>query len=445
MLVAVLVVIMLASMVAVSLLFHLSAEETAASTTATSEQAWAAALAGVHEAMRVLAASQPGQLSWRDDPAVFRHRLVTDDGVDRWYFTVFAPADPEAREPLRYGLTDEASKAHLSRLDETNLLQLPGMTLALAQAILDFVDADSTPRSEGAEQPFYDQLPRPYVIPNRPLQTLEELLLVRGMTPALFYGEDANQNFQLDPNEDDGDAQFPPDNKDGRLDLGLRQFLTVCAYEYEDDDSGVPRTNLNDPADPLPQALPEPVAHYILALRTNKMSLTHPAELLEATGRFKEPGGQTVDLASGVGREQLPMVLDLLTARTDYWVQGLINVNTAPVPVLATVPGLDVALAEAIVSARRGLAPERRRSLAWLYQEGVMDAATFKRVAPYLTARSFQFTARVIGYGLPSGRYRVVEALIDLAEGQPMILALRDLTRLGLPFKLPTTLEAAGG
>jgi len=444
-LVAVLVVVVLTSMVAVSLLFHLKAEETAATATASSEQAWAAAMAGVYEAMRVLAISRPGDLSWRDNPAAFRSRLVADDGVDRWYFTVFAPADPDAHDPIRYGLTDEASRAHLNKLAETNLLQLPGMTPALAQAILDFVDADWTARPDGAEQPFYDQLPTPYAIPNGPLQALEELLLVRGMTPALFFGEDANQNFQLDPNEDDGDARFPPDNRDGRLDLGLRQYLTVWSYEYEDDDSGAPRIDLNDPTAPLPEALAEPVARYILALRTNKVTVAHPAELLEAVTQVKDPSGKILELASGVGRDQLPMVLDLLTARTEYCVEGLINVNTAPVPVLATVPGLDVALAEAIVSARRGLPPERRRSIAWLYQEGVMDAATFKRLAPYLTARSFQFTARVVGYGLPSGRYRVLEALIDRAEGRPVVVSLRDLTRLGLPLKLSSTLEVAGG
>src|SRR5947208_1499409 len=56
-LVAVLVVIMLASMVVVSLLFRLRAEETATAAGAGSEQAWAAALSGVYEAMRVAQAA----------------------------------------------------------------------------------------------------------------------------------------------------------------------------------------------------------------------------------------------------------------------------------------------------------------------------------------------------------------------------------------------------
>jgi DNA uptake protein ComE-like DNA-binding protein len=443
-LVAVLVVILLASMVVVSLLFHVKAEETAAAASAASEQAWAAAMSGVQEAMRVAAASKPGELDWRDNRNAFRERFVCDDGTDRWFFTVYAPADPDARDDLRYGLTDEAGKLNVNIAAETNLLRLPRFTPALAQALLDFIDFDNTQRPEGAEQEFYDALPQPYTIRNGPLDTLEELLLVRGFTPALLFGEDANRNFRLDPNEDDGEERPPADDKDGKLDLGLSQLLTVSAYEYDDDDDGVPRTNINDPADGLPKMeLPEPLVRYILAVRTNRMTLAHPAELLEAKGRFKE-GGKDVELESGVGGDQLALVLDKFTASSKYRLTGLININTAPAPVLATVPGLDEALAESIVSTRRGLAPERRRSIAWLFQEGVVDAATFKRLAPYLSARSFQFSLQVVGYGVPSGRYRVLEAMMDLADGTPVLTHLRDLTRFGMPFQVNVELPVAG-
>src|SRR5262249_21189647 len=79
---------------------------------------------------------------------------------------------------------------------------------------------------------------------------------------------------------------------------------------------------------------------------------------------------------------------------------------------------------------------------AWLFQEGVMDAAQFKRLAPLLTARSYQYSFRVAGFGLPSGRFRVLDVVIDLGSGKPVVTYLRDLTRLGLPFTLePDTPE----
>src|SRR5438552_14323552 len=71
-----------------------------------------------------------------------------------------------------------------------------------------------------------------------------------------------------------------------------------------------------------------------------------------------------------------------------------------------------------------------------------MNADLFKKVAPFLTSRSFQYHLQVVGYGLPSGRYRVLEAIIDLAGIQPQITYLRDLTKLGLPFRIDATAEA---
>lgn len=444
-LVAVLIVIMLASMVAVSLLFHVKAEDNASAASAGSEQAWAAAMSGVYEAMRIAAQTKPGEFDWRDNRAVFHERFLFDDGADRWFFTVYAPPDPDAHDELRYGLTDEAGKLNVNFAAETNLLKLPNMTPVLTQALLDFLDADNTAHPEGAEQEFYDALARPYTIRNGPLDTLDDLLLVRGFSPALVFGEDANHNFRLDPNEDDGDQRSPPDNKDGKLDLGLRQFLTVSSYEYDDDNEGVPRTDINDPTDPLPKVeLPEPLVTYILALRTNKITVAHAVDLLEARGKFKDASGKEVELASEVGRDELPRVLEQFTASKEYRLTELINVNTAPVPVLATVPGIDESLAEAIVSARRGLTAERRRTIAWLFQESVMDVPTFKKLAPRFTARSFQYSFQVVGYGVPSGRYRVIEATINLAEGKPVITYLRDLTRLGMPFRLNTTVSEEG-
>src|SRR5438552_191883 len=58
-LVAILVIVMLGSMVAMSLLFRLQAEEHASSAGADSEQAWLAAMSGVEEAFRMAAAAKP--------------------------------------------------------------------------------------------------------------------------------------------------------------------------------------------------------------------------------------------------------------------------------------------------------------------------------------------------------------------------------------------------
>ncbi len=436
-LVAILVVILLASMVAMSLLFRVNAEQTATSASNGGDQAWAAAMSGVQEAIRAAQAAVSGSVEIEDNPALFRERLMFHDGADAWYFSVFAPPTDELRAEARFGLAEEAGKLNLNLADESMLGKLPRMSPSLVQAALDFMDADNIPRPEGAEQEYYDALPQPYLIRNGPLETLDELLLVRGFTPSLLYGEDANLNFRLDPNEDDGEEQFPIDNKDGRLNAGLAEFLTVSTYEPNLDKLGAPRLNVNEAVAVFPDGLPPGLTNYLTALRENQVKLRHPSELLEARGKFKLGGaGVEVELSSGVGKEELSMVLDRFKVDEAPRVSGLINANIASIAVLQTVDGIDEILAESIVSGRNNLSPELRQSIAWLYHQGVVDAAKFKEIAPRLTAGCFQFSFHVVGYGVPSGRYRVLDVGIDIGGGNPAITRMRDITRLGLPFPI---------
>ena len=130
-----------------------------------------------------------------------------------------------------YGLVDEASKLNLNTASARMLSMLPGVTPELAAAIVDWRDADSAVTPGGAEGEYYLLLSDPYQCKDAPLETVEELLLVKDATKGVLYGEDANRNGVLDPNEDDGVASDPPDNRDGRLDRGLGPFVTVYSSE----------------------------------------------------------------------------------------------------------------------------------------------------------------------------------------------------------------------
>jgi type II secretory pathway component PulK len=81
------------------------------------------------------------------------------------------------------------------------LMGLPGMTEDVADAILDWMDADDEPRDYGAERDYYASLNTPYAPRNAPLQTVEELLLVRGVTPQMLFGLDTNRNGLVDQHE----------------------------------------------------------------------------------------------------------------------------------------------------------------------------------------------------------------------------------------------------
>jgi general secretion pathway protein K len=58
-------------------------------------------------------------------------------------------------------------------------------------AILDWIDPDSDERAGGAESPYYAGLEGPYGCKNGPLDSLDELLLIQGITPELFFGDPA--------------------------------------------------------------------------------------------------------------------------------------------------------------------------------------------------------------------------------------------------------------
>jgi general secretion pathway protein K len=56
------------------------------------------------------------------------------------------------------------------------------------ESILDWRDPNDLHRLNGAEDEYYQSLKEPYHCKNGNLDSVEELLLVRGVTPDLFYG-----------------------------------------------------------------------------------------------------------------------------------------------------------------------------------------------------------------------------------------------------------------
>src|SRR5579884_1382631 len=130
-----------------------------------------------------------------------------------------------------FGLIDESSKFNLNNAPSNILISLPRMTPQLVANILAWRSTNTTSLSGGAESDTYSTLPQPYLAKNAPFETVDELRLIYGMDMETLYGEDANLNGILDPNENDGDNLPPSDNMDGRLDPGLLEYVTVYSRE----------------------------------------------------------------------------------------------------------------------------------------------------------------------------------------------------------------------
>lgn len=146
--------------------------------------------------------------------------------------------------PLKYGVTDETGKLNINAffaLDPSGkvlhdaLMKLPNMTDEIAWSIVDWIDPDEEPNAGGAESEYYLTRQPAYQCKNGPLESIEELLLVKGITPTLLFGNDRNRNGKLDPGEDDGTGFSP----------GWAAYLTVYSREPNVDKTGKARINLN--------------------------------------------------------------------------------------------------------------------------------------------------------------------------------------------------------
>ncbi len=58
----------------------------------------------------------------------------------------------------------------------------------IVDSILDWIDADDLHRLHGAESEYYQSLPNPYKAKNGRLDTVEELLMVKGISPDILFG-----------------------------------------------------------------------------------------------------------------------------------------------------------------------------------------------------------------------------------------------------------------
>jgi len=97
-----------------------------------------------------------------------------------------------ALEPTRYSPSQRMFIRLLQTLpsvDDPNmpLVSGPDQAVAILEAIVDWTDADKMPSgSGGAEDDFYLSQPDPYQAANMPFRSIEELQMVRGISPQIM-------------------------------------------------------------------------------------------------------------------------------------------------------------------------------------------------------------------------------------------------------------------
>ena len=111
----------------------------------------------------------------------------------RWRINTDIPPVPFAGGQFKVVKENESGKVNLNRASAPLLrMMLNGMQIAdgekdiIVDSIQDWRDSDSLHRVNGAEDDYYRSLPRPYKARNGDFTSVDELLLVRGVTPRLF-------------------------------------------------------------------------------------------------------------------------------------------------------------------------------------------------------------------------------------------------------------------
>ncbi len=164
------------------------------------EEAYQLALAGIESAKaEILTAAEPADM------------YVNENGI-----LIFnqEKEEPERKANLgkgtfKYTITDEDGRVNISTASKEQLKYIfldSGVDVTevatIVDSIIDWRDSNDLHMLNGAEEDYYQSLEKPYSCKDGPFDSIEELLLVKGMTPEIFYG-----SSKIRPGEKDEEGE----------------------------------------------------------------------------------------------------------------------------------------------------------------------------------------------------------------------------------------------
>ena len=406
-------------------------------------------------------------------------------------FSIIASNLDDEGNPVsfRAGITDESSRLNLNTLTNADtwlpdsgdgnggggrqlLMALPQMTEDIADAILDWLDEDSEPRDYGVED--YSSQSPPYACKNGPMDSIEELLLVRGVTPQLLFGLDANHNGIVDLDEQyaaDGTTSYEPE-----MQLGWANYLTLFSKESNLNGEGLQRIYLNSDDleqlyDELRSSFSEEWSNFIIAYRVNgpadgsvetsddqpnyleadptqqaSFTFSQILDLVDAqtTLEFTDDEGETQTallqspVNSGNLAQTLPLLMENLTTVDSDNIPGRINIMQAPRAILAGIPGMTDDILQGILDYREfelndpGLTDLNKKYETWIMlpPTTLVDLATMKTMMPFICCGGDVYRAEIVGYFDDNVATSRAEVILDTTEPLPRILFWRDKSHL---------------
>lgn len=174
----------------------------------------------------------------------FMPSLSSDRGIDS-YKDIWAldfPEIPIMDYQVKIEIVDENSKINVSALANDRVEKTPyyailqrflmnmGLSLDIADALVDWVDPDDVRFPYGAESSgYYYNLTPSYSAKNGRLDSIDEIMLVKGISPEIYYGIGGG-NYGIEKNLVD-------DNK-GDVKIPLHKIEEIASSSGKSSDSG---------------------------------------------------------------------------------------------------------------------------------------------------------------------------------------------------------------
>ena len=326
------------------------------------------------------------------------------------------------------GPADAHAKINVNSPDSSVLLNIePFMTESAVDSIKDWVDADDDINLQGAELTYYLTLENGYRPRNAPMRSIAELELVADIEQRDVRGEDWNLNGVLDPNEDDGDLSWPPDNADGILDQGWSGILTASSVDGGLAASGQAPLDLSaateaDVAARLAISVDQAkvIVEYVANASAPTMGDFIRRDLNQLRQLTARQQGQQVnqrDRVTPLNTDELRLLIDEagIGPGPDAGagrLPGKLNINTCAAETVQYLPGMTPELADAIIAERSGKAGGFT-SIVDLLEVPGMSRAQLAQLNDLLCVRSNVFSVTCRGRDDTTGVEVEIRADLD--------------------------------
>ena len=319
-------------------------------------------------------------------------------------------------ESFRVEILDNSARLDLNTISEQQLDNLP-LTQEQIDSFLDWREAGSNPRTEGGKDEYYNALTHPYNTREGRIQTVSELLQIKGWTPEVLYTVQTNTVNTGRTNNNQPESP-------------IYDLVSLDCFSGAYNPEGNGKSNVNNPA-----------------LMAQQLAQNAQIPIQTATtiinSRNARPNRQFARLSQvltvpGVGTNQavLRSILDRMTTSPAIRVEGHLNINTATAEVLSTLPGITQDIANQIVDSR----PTNGYQLLSEILTVSGDNAFLTAAADTLTVTSQSFRIRVVG---KAGASTVgLEAIVTINNAIPTVIRVEQSNFSNMPERWSWASEA---